>query len=156
MKIRVRESFCDVFPQANDIYRLYKLGLALFEERRFSKSDLIELIGVGSERQLQYYFSACEFIGLSTSDKTLSQFGKMVFAQDKNNIFILMVYHILSINIFADYFVNRNDAKSLHYLETQFNISKSTVPRRLSTLKRWINWCDIIIKDFQINIDWVE
>jgi hypothetical protein len=153
MKIKIREGYSNVFPQANDIYKLFLLCDFLFMDG-FDKEKIMKLINVNSERQVQYYLSAGKYIGLIDTRKQLTEIGKLIFSQDKNNKLQLVCYQILSNNIFADYFIHRNINKTVILLNNSYYIAKSTLPRRISSLRQWIQWCDVILNDFQIGIEW--
>jgi len=152
MKIRLNDGYSKVFPQANDIYKLLTLCDYLFTEK-FDLEVLKKHIKVNSERQVQYYLSAGEFIGLINSEKELNEVGKLIFGQNKNTILQLVCYLILSNKIFAAYYRTRNKDTVIHMMNN-YEINQSTLPRRLSSMQNWIKWCDIIVRDFDIQIIW--
>lgn len=155
MKISVRNGHTKIFPQANDIYKLFIL-IDYLKHNVFDKIMIMKEIKVRSERQVQYYISATEFLGITTPNKCLSEIGEMIYSQDKNIRLQLLCYLILSIDIFADYYLHRNIENIVLNTQKNYGIDSSTVRRRMNSLIKWINWCDIVIKDFSIKIDWLN
>ena len=151
MNIRTHGGYSTVFPQANDIYRVYNLCISLRSGIKEYKKLLLE-IGVGAIRQLHYYFSASEYLGLTDKNKKLTSYGSFIFSQDKNTILELLCYTVLSVDVFANYYVTRNKNLCIEFMKTNYDISKTTLPRRFSTLKQWVVWCDIIIQDFELSV----
>lgn len=151
MKIRPRIAQSNVFPQANDIYRIFNLGQELMNEY-YTQDTITNALGLANARQVHYYFSATEYLGLTGENKKLTEIGMLIFAQEKNTILELLCYLILSVDIFADYYLNRDEDKIIRRLDQEYTINKSTLPRRFSTLKKWIEWCDLIVSDFSLNI----
>jgi len=155
MKISLRPGYTNVFPQANDIYKLFIL-IEFLQINEYDVNNIMKEIKVNSERQVQYYLSAAEYLGLIHSDKKLSEIGKIVFSQDKNFKLQLVCYLILSIDVFADYFMFRDTQRVVSLIQQNYIIKKSTLPRRVKSLIKWIEWCDIVINDFSIEIQWIN
>lgn len=139
-----------LFPQANDIYKVIK-----FVDNNYKKKYECFLKNISlnvSSRQIDYYKNAAIFLGLYDS-KGISDYGKSMFLLDKNDMLVLMVKNILENYIFADYYVHRKVKNVASYLGSNYNYNQVTSLRRANTVKSWIKWVDIIISDFNLQIE---
>lgn len=139
------------FPQANDIHKIIKFVNA----KTFNYYDKY-LASVDTDvvkRQINYYNSAANYLGLIDENKP-TELAYHIFKLDKNNMLISVVQLILQNEVFNIYYKNRDLNQVVYYLKEIYNISESTAIRRSSTVKAWVNWCDIIIKENGILIEW--
>jgi hypothetical protein len=60
---------------------------------------------------------------------------------------------ILQNEIFFHYYKNRDLDYVADYLVNVYKMRKSTAKRRASTVKAWVKWCDVIIKENNIVIE---
>lgn len=155
MLVFQNKGYSNVFPQANDIYKIMRLGQELIEQETSNKI-LIETLKVTTFRQLDYYLSAGIYLGIFSSGKKLTQTGELIFTQDKNIQLILLCQTILS-NYIVQKFYLKQDAKAvLDCLIKDYSLSVITANRRLNTVKHWADWCEIIIQDFDLKIVFKE
>lgn len=142
----------DVFPQANDIYKVIKV-VELVGSNRNEETVIMEALGITTERQVQYYISAAQYLGLLDSKKTVSEIGTLIFDQKTSTKLELITYLILSGEIFSFYYRTRDRESTVLKLMNELGLSESTANRRYSTIEQWVEWCDIIISDYKINIE---
>ncbi|QMS85106.1 DUF7226 domain-containing protein [Candidatus Xianfuyuplasma coldseepsis] len=139
------------FPQANDIYKIIKFGDGLmgnFFEKRLNNISLDI-----SDRQINYYYSSGVYLGLfKQRDRALTELGELVFSQNFSDVLRLLVYLILSDQVFYDFFINRNMKRTEELLVSLFNLDGTTPGRRAEQVKKWIDWCDIVISEQKIEI----
>lgn len=149
---QTNEGFSQVFPQADDIYKIYELGKAIFSGIT-DREELKKRADIKIDRQLDYYKNAGKYVGLFDGSMELTDTGYLTFAQSTSITLTLMVFHILSVDIFLEYFKQREKNRVIPYLENRHHLSGSTPNRRFGTLKQWINWCDVIIKENDITVN---
>ena len=134
-----------VFPQANDFKKILKL--ISFTSKELKDNELIMNELDVSGRQVNYYLSALEYLGLierrefTILGQELKRLPKELF--NKNLIKIILSYDIF-FDVFYEVHFLKNDITAheigeLIYLSEK--ISKESVAyRRGSTVKNWVNW----------------
>jgi len=139
-----------VFPQANDIYKIIKY----VNSRTFSYYDhfLQKVEFVVVRRQINYYQSAANFLDLLDENEPTA-LAHHIFTLDKNTMLINVCQLILQNEIFFHYYKNRDLDYVADYLVNVYKMRKSTAKRRASTVKAWVKWCDVIIKENNIVIE---
>lgn len=150
MIIDFKENSYSVFPQANDIYRVIA-----YVSTFVNKSDLYKFNFLKEEitlRQIHYYKSAAEYLGLIEDNKP-TDLTKTIFGLDKNQLLINIMQIILSNVCFYDFFKEQNEEKAIEYLINRYSFSNVTAKRRLSTIKAWCKWCKVITKENNIIIE---
>lgn len=139
------------FPQANDVYKILKYmdsQIASYHQKTFSyiSDDYVD-------RQKMYYRNAAQYLGFLV-DSTPSDWAKKIFLLEPDYLFVSTAQTILSHEIFFRYYKNRSKDEVTEYLKTNYNLSESTSSRRFSTVQRWVEWCDIIIKDNELEVSY--
>ena len=145
----IDENLAIPFPQANDIYKIIKFVDNIHSpipQGRFSNIEL-EVV----PRQISYYKAAAQFLGLLESNKT-TDLTKLIFDLDNNILFVAVVNLILRHKVFGMYYQSRNHLVVEEYLTHVYKLNQTTATRRLSTVKKWVEWCDIIIKENEIGV----
>ncbi len=137
------------FPQANDIYKL------IYFLNKHTTNNFNDMLSHEKfkivPRQIDYYKTAAKYLDLY--DKEVTSFAMHIFSMSYENMMKHMVYIILSKDIFYDYYKNRNRNNVVSYLKDKYNYSDKTANRRFSTLLTWIKWCDVVIEDYNLNIE---
>ena len=135
------------FPQANDMTKIIKLVMA-DEEVLNDKDKAMELIQVGTSRQVAYYLSALLFLKYITHDKKFTELAKSIKTNEmevKKNIHS----QLLNNDTFKEYYLMFFDSKKIDVgvikkslLGDKGNkkLSESTLNRRASTIKAWVEW----------------
>ena len=145
----------EVFPQANDIYKIYELGKAYYQGI-YNVDKLKAKADIKNDRQFQYYHTAGSFLYIFEKTKSLTKLGNTIFSQDDTMILKLIVFQILSIEVFNDYFVNQDKQKTIDTLKSKYGLSDVTAERRYQTLSKWCDWCQIVIDDYEMNLEIVR
>ena len=136
--------FSTDLPQANSVFRLFDV-VDLVNEGRWRYVHLKHELGI-TYRQGLYYKTATEILGLTDRDyltKTgeelvgLSEFQRRIFMKDV----------ILSCKAIKTYLSVKSNNKEETFLAFKKLISKeelsnTTIKRRISTLERWVEYCN--------------
>jgi len=137
------------FPQANDVYKLLKYindALEKPQKRLFKyiSSDYVK-------RQQSYYKSAAQFLGfMNGNEPTL--LAQKIFLMESNILLSFTVQQILSHEIFYIYYQNSDQQSVIDHLISFFDINLTTAKRRFGTVKSWVDWCDLIIQENELEI----
>lgn len=152
MLIRVNEIDENItFPQANDIYKVVKYVDNITFEYHHNELRRVSLNFVS--RQKHYYEQAARYLGLINKNREPSELAIHLFKLDKNELLINIVQLILKNKIFLRYYLNRDESEITDLLIAKYEFSIKTAIRRLSTVKAWVKWCDIIIQENHISIE---
>lgn len=148
---RTNLGYDSIFPQANDIYKVLDM-LGLISKEKIDGSVILQELRMTSERQIHYYKKACSYLGLIDSEDNLTAIGRLIVDQSAQIQVQIMVYLILSNEIFKTYYNHRNKEETIIQIESNYNYNRTTSKRRFNTLEQWIKWCDIVIKDYEIEV----
>lgn len=150
MKIYVNNENSNILPQANSIYKVIDICLALLKNSSgLSQNELMELLEVNSTRQIKYYKDAAFFLGfLDISKDKLSDIGKMVFSQSNEILLKLILYKVLENKVFAYYYKQRDKDNLREYILNNYKLSITTIERRINTIENWVLWCDYVLNDY--------
>ena len=134
-------------PQANNLERILELGQEIFQ-RGETKINLEVLENDLDKRDVHYYTRALCYLGLAkydngTRDLCLSYNGELFFrssSEDRKDI----IFGILNTDDLVKKFINNeldlNNPDHKKEFELRGLVSDSTIMRRLSSLKSWINY----------------
>ena len=138
-----------IFPQANDIYKV----IDLVELVKYDKtpSEIKTTLGLTTNRQIHYYLSALEFLGFFKY-KGLTELGHELYFSNTESRIKMVVEKILGEDVFNDYYEFRDDTRVVHKLCSIYSLSLSTAKRRLSTVKKWVKWIDIVVNDYKLTV----
>ncbi len=147
-------SFDLSFPQADKFERIVDL-LGLLIDRDLSKQEITENYQFDS-RQTQYYTNATQSLGLleryQDNDRKvyyrLTQEGNLLINKDHKQKMLCLIEKILENNIFCKIF---EQSLELGYIPSKENICQvmresglelatSTIERRASTVRGWVEW----------------
>ena len=133
------------FPQANDMEKIIRLVLA-DESILEDKTEAMKVIDATTERQVAYYLSALSFLGYITHNKKFTDKATSL----KSNPLSLKqdIYNQLRANNIFDKqyqkYVNIRkvdiDELKLDIAKSHPHISESTISRRASTIRAWVEW----------------
>lgn len=135
------------FPQANDMTKIIKLVMA-DEEVLNDKDKAMALIQVSTARQVAYYLSALLFLKYITHDKKFTDSAKLI---KNSEVEVKKDIHaqLLNNDIFKKFYIMFFETKRVDInaikkslLETKENkkLAESTLNRRSSTIKSWVEW----------------
>ena len=138
------------FPQANDFDKIYDLICLEDELKLHDKEFLKNYLNLGTERQISYYLSAIEFLGVITHSKEYSELGIKIRNASADLKILMICKKIVSLPVFGEVFLmkylyndypNQEDIAqliSLIYEIDNYEVCK----RRASTVSKWLDWID--------------
>lgn len=144
------------FPQANDINKVITLvqaGDEIIENKEKAK----DVIKVGTPRQVSYYLSALQYLKYLGQDKKLTD--RALKLKDSKSELVSDIYNqLLEDKLFGKAYhdfkatgkVNIDKVTSDLKKESQ-RLSESTLRRRASTIRSWVEWMYGIDKVNEIN-----
>lgn len=135
------------FPQANDFNKIIKI-IQIVEEKNLSdNSYLLTYLEIGSERQIDYYLSACEFLGLI--DKRLFtplclEIKGLNYSMFINKICKIIVSSPVFGEVFFTEYLNGlklSNKEISQFISDVYSIDNIEVcNRRASTVRNWLDW----------------
>lgn len=136
------------FPQANDFNKVYNLICIDDESKLFDKEYLKQYLNLGTERQIAYYLSACEFLGIITRNKKYTELGQKIRNTNSDLRIIMICKLIISLPVFGEVFLLNYlyNEKPTHediaqLISVLYGIDNYEVcNRRASTVNKWIEW----------------
>lgn len=144
------------FPQANDINKVIALvqaGDEIIENKEKAK----EVINVGTPRQVSYYLSALQYLKYLGQNKKLTE--RALKLQNSKSELVSDIYNqLLEDKLFGKAYhdfkvtgkVNMDKVTSDLKKENQ-RLSESTLRRRASTIRSWVEWMYGIDKENEMN-----
>lgn len=137
------------FPQANDLYKVIKY-VDKFVKNYHQKS--LEHITLDiSPRQVSYYKSAAKYLHLLDENGS-TEIANFLFKCDRHLLLSGIVKLILDNIVFFEYYSSKNKEKTIKKMKEIYEINETTAIRRFSTVEKWISWCEIIIKENQLEV----
>ena len=138
------------FPQANDFNKIIKIALIDNPDNLANKSLLMKLLDLGTERQVSYYMSACEFLDIIDSNGNLTDFAKLIREKCFETQILMLAKKIISKPVFGEVFLMRyyncidiQTEEISQLISDIYNIKNYNVSnRRASTVKSWIKWIE--------------
>ncbi len=131
------------FPQANDLGKV----LLLIDKYNYStKKELLFLLELNAERQYDYYVNAAIFLGFIKKEnkkKRLTKSGKVVSGESSNFKKERFILELLKHPLIKSVIFNYKEKTIFEILEKFHSfklLSISTKKRRVSTIKRWVQW----------------
>lgn len=133
------------FPQANDMEKI--IALLMADEKVISdKEEAKKIINVTTSRQVAYYLSALEYFKYITKTKVFTK-KALSIKQNENTIKEDIYNQLIGNKLFYKiYLMNKIDGKTnvreikKILASENTNMSESTINRRASTIKSWIEW----------------
>lgn len=144
------------FPQANDINKVIALvqaGDEIIENKEKAK----DVINVGTPRQVSYYLSALQYLKYLGQNKKLTE--RALKLQNSKSELVGDIYNqLLEDKLFGKAYhdfkvtgkVNIDKVASDLKKENQ-RLSESTLKRRASTIRSWVEWMYGIDKENEMN-----
>lgn len=152
MKVKLEKNEYPTFPQADDIYKVLGYCNLVSINKLDDNFDKIRLWEY-SNRQAHYYVDAARYLGLyDLHEKKLTKLGETLFALGKDELLIGVAYLILKNEIFFNFYKDHNEEETIQVLMNQYLLSMSTAKRRLTTIKNWIKWIRIVLKEEEVEI----
>ena len=144
------------FPQANDINKvigLVQAGDDIIENKEKAK----EVISVGTPRQVSYYLSALQYLKYLGQNKKLTE--RALKLQNSKSELVSDIYNqLLEDKLFGkayhDFKATRKvniDKVTSDLKKENKRLSESTLKRRASTIRSWVEWMYGIDKENKMN-----
>lgn len=138
-----------VFPQANSIEKIKKLIRIRNVERLTDANELMSFLNVTSYRQIHYYLTALQYLNIIDGSKKFTDKGLMLRSINRALFDEYLAHTILEKPTFTNIFQKEiQEKRKLDILEIIIEIEKeipgyrsSTYRRRVSTVRKWIDWC---------------
>ena len=138
------------FPQANDFNKILKIIEIDDEDKLMDTSFLMDYLELGSQRQISYYVSAAEFLGIIDRDRKFTDFGDELRSSIYESRVLKLCQRIISLPVFGEIFFMQylyKEAVDTNYISQMisdiYGIDNVEVcNRRASTVKKWLSWID--------------
>lgn len=138
------------FPQANDFKKIYDLICLEDESKLSDKKYLKDYLNLGTERQISYYLSACEFLGVITHKRKYTDLGKSIRKTNVDLRILTICKTIISLPVFGEvFFMNYlynekfSQEEIAQLISVLYGINNYEVcKRRASTVNKWIEWIE--------------
>ena len=144
----MEKSNVDVFPQADNIDRIFKIINIENEEDLLNGNNMSIILGDITGRQVQYYINASQYLGILDKSKRFTDFGREI---RKSNLFeqkIKLAQKIMSFFVFSEVYFTEIILGVKLELQEIIQIMKKHVyfsseamyRRRAQTVRSWISW----------------
>ena len=143
------------FPQADDIDKILKVISVSDEKNLTNKAAMAIWLGDITDRQVQYYISACQYLGFITKDKTFTELGNGIRSLTESQQCIELARVIVSHEVFGTVYFqekllgakfSREEIVELmkHYIELG---TPEMFWRRSQTVIKWVEWINNTFND---------
>lgn len=136
------------FPQADDMNKILKIINIDVEEKLLDKKVLCVILGDITERQVQYYINAAQYLDIIDFNKKFTAFGQELRKSNQYDLIIKLSQKIISKEIFGIAFfselvlgtkLTKEDVIGLMRKENLFG-AQSIYDRRSQTVIKWLYW----------------
>ena len=138
------------FPQANDFNKILLL-LNIDNESLFNDKEYLKIyLDLGTERQISYYLSAFQFLGLIDDEKKFTSYALDIKNQSYDIKILMLCRTIISLPVFGEVFfekylfnVDFSTDQIAQLISIIYDIENYEVcKRRTSTVMRWLKWIE--------------
>lgn len=139
------------FPQANDFEKLVKIINIDQEDRLGDKQYMSVQIDMVTDRQVQYYISACAYLGLINDNKEFTDIAHELRNMNSSEQIIELARLIVSEPVFGKaYFTQKlygvklatDDIVEIMKDSNVHFDSEAVYTRRAQTVSSWLSWID--------------
>lgn len=143
------------FPQANDFNKIIQIIEIDNEELLKDNNYLEKYLNLGTGRQISYYLSACEFLGL-VSKRNFTKKALELRELSRDTRILRLSQLIVSAPVFGEVFFSRyyyNDKLDSEQIAQLIGIiygidNVEVCKRRASTVIKWIDWIEQNKKEY--------
>ena len=144
------------FPQANDLDKV--ITIMSIEEPCLIKNrmHLSHILGDVTGRQVDYYVSACIYLGFITPDRSFTPYGLEVLSLQHSEKIVEIARRIISDSVFGGvYFTQRmigaplDRDEIISLMKAHISLTDSLYNRRAQTVVRWVEWIDRTFPDYR-------
>ena len=134
------------FPQANDVNKIIAV-IRIEQDRLFDNNYLIDLLSV-TQRQVNYYLSACAFLGILDRKRHFTELGLSMKSKGQEGLIEALSQVIVSKPVFGEVFFNKlfnggylTNEEISELITFNYGVENIEVAdRRASTVKKWVEW----------------
>ena len=138
------------FPQANDFNKILKIIEVDDEDKLLDTGFLLDYLELGTQRQISYYVSAAEFLGIIDKSRRFTIFGNELRDSIYESRVLKLCQRIVSLPVFGELFFMQylyKEVVDTNYISQMisdiYGIDNVEVcNRRASTVKKWLLWVD--------------
>ncbi len=121
-----------------------------------NRSHIAHIIGDLTDRQVDYYVSACVYLGFLTPDRSFTHYGLEILSLQHSEKVVEIARRIVSDPIFGGVFftqrmigapLDRGDIIGLMKKHTR--LAEAVYNRRAQTVASWVEWIDRTFPDFR-------
>lgn len=148
------EDYNITFPQANQFERIIAI-MSLEKSSDLTNDNILtSILDNITHRQVQYYLSACEYLGLINEDRTYTELGEKIRSLSYSEKIVQLARVVVADPIIGTvYFTER-----LHQMEMSvediaqiiskhYKLSDAVYRRRAQTVVSWLRWLKENFKD---------
>lgn len=150
-------NFSITFPQANQFERI--IAIMSLENSSDLKDDdiLFPVLDNITYRQVQYYLSACEYLGLINPDRTYTELGESIRVLSYSDKIIQLARVVVSDPIIGTVFFTERlhkiemSVEDIAYIiSNYYSLSDAVYRRRAQTVMSWMRWINDNFKDIEL------
>lgn len=137
------------FPQANDFNKIVQI-IEIEDEELLKNNEYMKIyLSLGTGRQISYYLSACEFLGLINKRK-FTNLALEMRCLSKDTKILKLSQLIVSTPVFGEVFFSQylydekyNSEQIAQLIGLIYKVDNLEVcKRRASTVLKWISWIE--------------
>ena len=141
------ENFNITFPQANQFERV--IAIMSLEKSSDLQSDdiLMSILDNITYRQVQYYLSACEYLGLINDNRTYTEMGEMIRNLSYSEKIIQLARVVIADPIIGTVYLTErlhqmemSVEEIAHIISKYYQLSDAVYRRRAQTVVSWLRW----------------
>ncbi len=137
------------FPQANDFEKILTIITTDAESNIKSNELLIQKLKV-TKRQINYYLSACVFLGILNNKREFTTYGVSLRHLNRDGLICALCMKIVSLPVFGDVFFSQylfkykfSNEEISELIAAMYDVDNVGVAdRRASTVKNWVKWIE--------------
>lgn len=145
------------FPQANQFERIIAIMSLTNSEDLQNDELLFGILDNITYRQVQYYLSACEYLGLINADRTYTQLGESIRGLSYSDKMIQLARVVVSDPIIGTVFfterlhrIEMSVEDIAHIISKYYTLSDAVYRRRAQTVMSWLKWINDNFKDVEL------
>lgn len=149
------EGYNYAFPQANDLEKVVTIMSIGDQLLIKNKVQLAHVLGVLSRRQVDYYVSACIYLGFITPSREFTPYGLRVLSLPRSEKIVEIARRIISNPVFGTvYFLQRLAGTPLEKIEVvgimkeHVDLTEVVYKRRAQTVMSWVEWINRVFPDY--------
>ncbi len=138
------------FPQANDFVKIFLIINMEDEDYLHDNQFLKKYLSLGTDRQISYYVSACEFLGIIDRKRNFTEEGREIRKLARDLQVLKLSRKITSLPVFGEVFFMKyiyntemSTEEIAELISTIYKVDNISVcNRRASTVTSWLNWIE--------------